>query len=127
MARGRPPNSPNLKLVQGNPGRRPIPEPGPEVAEGLRKPLFLRGRAAELFEEVEPLCPWLRAPDSHALAIWAKLVVEAERSVAKMPASRLAQLRGLAAELGLTPGSRARLGPVSPPPKKTAASQFFDD
>jgi len=74
-----------------------------------------------------PICAWLTAADSHSLALWCKLVVEAERSVGKMSASRLAQLRSLGSDLALTPASRARLGPMSkvedPNP---AAAEFFD-
>jgi hypothetical protein len=107
--KGRKPKASIIKLVTGNPGRRPVPgnEPTPEGRP--IKPPKLKGRAAELWDQVAGY-PWLTEADSFTLHIWAQLQAQFERTPVAMIASRIAQLRAVAGELGLNPPARARLG-----------------
>jgi hypothetical protein len=81
----------------------------PKPTGKVVKPKFLRGRASALWDEYSAIGYWLTAADSHALAIWCGLGAEAEKSIAKMPASRISTWKGLGAELGFLPGSRTRI------------------
>ena len=82
-------------------------EPTPK-GEPVR-PKFLRGKAAAIWDHYAEVGYWLTEADSHALAMWSSLCVEMERGVSKMVASRIAQWRNLASELGFLPGSRSRI------------------
>lgn len=107
--RGRKPVAEVIRLATGNPGKRPI-RSGPDAPGALVRPAKIRGRAAELWDEVAERAPWLSAADSYKLHVWCELQAEFERAPRKMVAARIGQLRSAGSELGLDPGSRARLG-----------------
>src|SRR5690349_11299931 len=51
---GRRPKPPGLKLIDGNPGKRPIPE-APDVTPAIpTKPTYLSGVASEIWDEITP-------------------------------------------------------------------------
>ncbi len=108
--RGRKPKPTELKLVLGNPGKRPIPtsEPMPSGPLG-RRPGYLRGRATELWSEIAELAFWLGDADSYKLGNFCSLMAEFEAETAKFSASRINVLSALGSDLGLDPAARARL------------------
>ena len=79
------------------------------MARRGRRPLNLRGRAAELWGEVAALCWWLADTDGFKAGVWCALQAEFERGPAKMTAARINALRALGSELGLDPTTRARM------------------
>jgi hypothetical protein len=123
--RGRKPRPTHLKLVTGNPGKRPLPRCEPQTSERPRKPRKIHKRAGELWDEVAVL-PWLTAADSYKLYIWCELQAEFEKSPTLMVSARIAQLRAVGSELGLDPASRARLGAGrNEPPQDDPAAKYF--
>ncbi len=130
--RGRKPKPGHIKLVTGNPGKRPIPEdPATEVTDdfdnGLEPPKKLRKRQGELWESYVRRASWLTPFDVPRAFMWVEMQAEFEKAPASMVASRIAQLRALGSELGLDPSSRQRLGVKTESgtkPKDPAASYF---
>lgn len=52
--KGRKPHPPNLKVINGNPGKREIPE-APDIAPAIpQKPAHLNGLAAEIWDQITP-------------------------------------------------------------------------
>jgi P27 family predicted phage terminase small subunit len=145
--RGRKPKPTALKLIQGNPGRRPI-EPELKVPPAIADcPAHLDAEARKEGERVAPQLyelGLLTALDRTALAIycacwsrwvWASKQIEAEELTVPSRGGRekanplLAiasqaqrMMHKMATELGMTPGSRPRIR-VSPPPSRDP----FDD
>jgi hypothetical protein len=107
---GSKPKATVIKLARGNPGKRPLPK-GEPVAEGKpRKPAYVRGRAAELWNELVEACPWLCRPDSYKMGVWCGLQAQIEEMGERaMLAATLTQWRILGSDLGLDPGARVRM------------------
>ena len=122
--KGRKPKPTHLKVITGNPGRRPLNENAPQPTGRPIKPAFVRGRAAKIWAEYVERAFWLTEAESHILAAWCSLTAELEKDIDRMTASRISQWRTLAAELGLTPSSRVRLGQGGD--KKNPAAEFFE-
>lgn len=111
--RGRKPTPTHLKLVKGNPGKRKINAKEPVPPGQVRRPAFLEGRAAELWDEYAPALVALKVltpVDAHTFAAWCALTAQFEADPAGMVAAKITQMRGLAASFGLEPSARARLG-----------------
>lgn len=112
--RGAKPKPAFLKVVTGNPGKRPIREdPAAGIDDhdnGLEPPKKLPKRQQELWDKYIRKAPWLTGFDIPRAFMWVHLHTEFEKAPAKMIAGRVAQLRALGSELGLDPASRARLG-----------------
>jgi|FLYL01.1.fsa_nt_gi P27 family predicted phage terminase small subunit len=130
MPRGPAPTPTGLKLLRGNPGKRPLNTREPAVAPGsVEPPAELQGRARELWAE---LAPALRAAgclaviDRHALATACRLqalgdhyaaVAEAQaRGRARRPGPALwaavkcwQQALAIWARFGVTPSERSRV------------------
>ena len=141
---GRKPTSVALKLITGNPGRRPLPEqrptPPPDQFPGgpIERPEKLRGIPAKLWDHYIVRCHWLTWADGPKALMWCHLQAEYQRKPTEMIASRIAQLRTLGSELGFDQASRDRMGITIPtgrePTKeasgakkpKTAAEKYFD-
>lgn len=123
--RGRKPKPPQLRLVEGNRGHRPIPDAGPQPTGPLVKPAKIRGRASQLWDEVAALAPWLTQLDGYKLHVFCQLHAEFEQAPRKMIAARIAQLRTIGAELGLDPATRTRMGAAGSKPKDPA-DKYFD-
>ena len=117
MIRGRKPKPLELRVIEGNRGKRPLPEAAPTATGEPVKPRWLKGAAARLWSEYAPLLPWLGRADSEALAWWCSLAAEFAADQ-RMLAARISQMRTLAAELGMTPSARTRLGTIAGEPKK---------
>jgi hypothetical protein len=127
---GPKPTATIIKLARGNPGRRPLPVNEPTVAGIPIKPSKLSKRANQFWDQVVGFSVWLTEAESFKLFMWAELHAEFERAPSRMIAGRIAQLRALGSELGLDPGSRARLGMARPrdeeQKRETVESEFFD-
>ena len=118
-----------LKLVTGNPGRRPInsDEPEPILAEVVA-PDWLDEEARQKWDEVIKLCPWIKAADADTLAMYCDafshyrkaqrlsiktpVVKTPEGKMIKNPAwtarnEAFQQVRSAGSELGLSPSSRS--------------------
>ena len=91
--RGRPPKPTSLKLVTGNPGKRPVnkQEPDPDYLTNLAAPDWLPPAAALVWDEV---IPHLRA---------AKLVTNIDVNMLAMGCNAIAQYRSAAAKACKTP------------------------
>jgi hypothetical protein len=116
--RGRKPTPTAVRILKGNPGRRPLPsnEPTPEAGR-CTPPRPLKGRPLALWRRYIGRAWWLTEFDAPKAWLFVHLQAEAENDIALMTAARISQLRGLGSELGLDPASRARMG--SPPVDKT--------
>lgn len=105
----------------------------PRLAGPLVKPAHLKGRASELFHEYAKAAPWLDGLQSALLAVMCQLLAEAERDPTIMTPARLAQLRGLRADLGFVAAAKyaARAHAEAAPPEDDdppdPAERFFDD
>lgn len=120
--RGAKPKPAHLRLIEGNPGKRPItPDPAADLPEGhdngLEPPRKLKKRQQELWNAYIRRAGWLTAFDVPRAFMWVELHAEFERAPTQMIAGKIAQLRSLGSELGLDPGSRARLNVGSGKPK----------
>lgn len=122
--RGRKPKPTALRIVGGNAGHRPLPVAEPVATGRPVPPIPLEPRAAELWASMIEPAFWLAEADSAACWGFVVLQAEFEADPAAFNAARITQWRTLAAEIGLTPSSRARLGGNKPAPDP--ASRFFD-
>ena len=124
--RGRKPKPRVLKLLEGNPGKRPLPPPDPSDQALGRSPQGLTEQERATWRRVARDCPWLRRADRTLVELfcrsWLQLTV-ADRRLVKLVAegggpladleklvshARASCLRMLA-ELGATAASRARV------------------
>ena len=118
-----------LKLVTGNPGRRPINPTEPEPAPGeVLAPDWLDEEARKKWAEILDNCHWIAPVDGDMLALYCDayshylkaqrlsiktpLVKTTEGKMIKNPAwtarnEAFHQMRSAGSELGLSPSSRA--------------------
>lgn len=117
MQRGPRPKPTALKLVQGNPGKRPLPENEPQVIEPVGgPPADWAPEAKALWWEIVNSAPAtvLTAADRALVEIAVRLLATLRSSPAVNP-QIAAQLRTCLNEMGMSPGSRARLSvPTAP-------------
>lgn len=134
--RGRKPKPDHLKLVTGNPGRRPLNGAGVsgETAGGgelavredpLEPPKRLTKAQQALWDRFINTAWWLTDHDVPKAYVWVCLQAEYLKSPAKMIASRIAQLRVIGTELGLDPSARSRMG-AGGKKKDDPTEEFFD-
>ena len=120
--RGPRPKANVVRLVTGiRPGQNAAPTP----ANRIKPPVKMTGRAAAIWRNTIRPAHWLAPPDAAMAWAFCELQAEAETGIGNMQASRLAQWRALANELGLTPSSRARLGAEVVPPVADPVDRFF--
>jgi len=150
MGRGRKPTPTALRVLRGNPGRRPLPEDEPRPAAGtLEKPESLDGVASTEWDRVAQKlvdlgivteldqatleCYVTALSDVRQLRAaiakdgWAIKTADGEGLKRNPLAASLREanerLRSFASELGLTPASRARLAT----PGKKAGTDPLED
>ena len=119
--RGRRPKPTALKLLEGNPGKRPLPENEPTPPDGDVVRPRMRKRAAEVWEQYAPMViemGLLTPVDVPAFAMLCALVAEAQKDPESMAAARIARMESLFSRFGMDPSSRARLGGVARQPTK---------
>ncbi len=51
---GRKPTPTALKLLKGNPGKRPLPENEPNPQGEVKKPVFVKHRATRIWKQYAP-------------------------------------------------------------------------
>jgi hypothetical protein len=138
--RGPKPKHPDLKLVTGNPGHRPIagaekkdgdgggdePPAGPDMRETPLVPHRKLNKAQlELWKRFIDTAWWLTEHDVPKGYMWVCLQAEYDKKPGKMIAARLAQLRVLGSELGLDVAARSRMG-VARGQKKDPTDKYFE-
>ena len=126
--RGRKPKPRVLKLLEGNPGKRPLPPPDPSDRLLGRAPQGLTEGERETWRRVARECPWLRRADRALVELfcrsWLQLTVADRRLVTlvveggdlqmmaglqKMVDHARASCLRMLAEMGATAASRARV------------------
>ena len=126
--RGRKPKPRVLKLLEGNPGKRPLPPPDPSDRLLGRAPRGLTEQERETWRQVARECPWLRRADRALVELfcrsWMQLTVADRRLVTlvvkggdlqmmaglqKMVDHARASCLRMLAEMGATAASRARV------------------
>jgi P27 family predicted phage terminase small subunit len=133
--RGRKPQPTKLKLLRGNPGKRPLPENEPQLEASMPEPPeFLEGAGLKEWNRIAPLlhgAGLLTALDSAALGVGCQsygVYLEATRNLRKSgtviksiqgqpmmsPYLKVAnvalqQWTRMLAEFGMTPSSRTRI------------------
>ena len=115
---GRKPKATALKLLAGNPGCRPLNmnEPKPELLDGIPQcPKWLKRDAKrEFLAQITYFCNnrVLGKNELSMLASYCYLqgeFIKEAKAGRSMTAALIAQMRGLAAELGIGPSSRSRI------------------
>lgn len=125
---GRKPKPVALKVVQGNPGRRPLPEATTDVLmreSPLEPPKKLTKAQRVLWDRFINTAWWLSDHDVPMAYMWVCLQSEHDKAPKDMIAARIAQLRALGSELGLARAARDRLG-ITGGKKQDPADKFFD-
>lgn len=142
---GRKPTRLELKLITGNPGKRPLPQRKPDseqTAPGgpVEKPK-LKKAASAVWDRFIARAHWLTWADGPKAVMFCHLTVEYDKDPLAMIASRIAQLRALQSELGFDQATRDRMGisiPTGRAPQQqdqpdgakkepvTAAQKYFD-
>ena len=124
--RGPAPKPTALRILEGNPGKRPLPQNEPQPQGDAVMPDWLRPGAVKLWNEYAPLLTQLgvlTVADSEAFGQWCSLAAMFRRSPAKMPASKMARMDALTQRFGLDPGSRAR---IQVKPRGETEERFFE-
>lgn len=126
---GQRPKPTLLRVVQGNPGKRTLPEGEPMPDGAPVKPRWLRRqRAIQLWDEVLGFAFWLTVADSYKLAAWCDRQADFEmvKSRKEWTAADRREHRSLGSELGFDPTSRARMGSnTGGRQKKDIADKYF--
>lgn len=117
MQRGRKPTATHLKVVTGNPGKRPLNKSEPKAAGELGSPPA--GWTAEqkaLWWEVVNAVPAgvLTGSDRLLVELAVRNLALVRAAGEKLTAAQSAEMRRCLGELGMTPGERARLSVAKP-------------
>ena len=126
--RGRKPKPRVVKLLEGNPGKRPLPPPDPSDQALGRSPPGLTEQERATWRRMARDCPWLRRADRTLVELfcrsWMQLTVADRRLVKlvveggdlqtiaglqKMVDHARASCLRMLAEMGATAASRARV------------------
>jgi phage terminase small subunit len=128
---GRPPKPTALKLLRGNPGKRPLNDREPKPTLGAEAPTYVRSDPILLAEWKRHAARLLRYGllteiDDEALAVLCVLSIQFRDQVAAGAApSALAgtsrELRALWSRFGMTPADRARVKTEKPEEKSKLA------
>lgn len=129
---GRKPKPTAQKILEGNPGHRPLPKREPKPNQGqMRAPAWLKGEGRKEWRRVvgELTAVGVVVPlDQAMLAVYCQLYgeyVDGVKNKTPVSASHVTQMRGLAAEFGIVPSARARMDiPSGAPPKDEEKSEF---
>lgn len=111
--RGQRPKPRALKIVTGNPGKRPLGEPEFVPAGPVEKPGFLKPEESRIWDTYAPeliRMGTLTSADVHQFAAYCGLAAMLEEGVRHMNAAQINQMRQLAASFGMDATARARLG-----------------
>ncbi len=126
---GRKPKPTALKLIRGNPGKRPLNNNEPMPIGDVNKPAFVKGKAAQLWIQYAPELERLgvlTVVDVDMFGAWCCLMAEFQESPERCNAARIAQMRALASTFGLDPSARVRLGtPAKNKRQHDPAEKYF--
>lgn len=117
---GRKPTPVALKIITGNPGKRPLPEQRDPATHGeipggpVERPGRMVKAVSTLWDKYIARCHWLTWADGPKALMWCHMQAEYQKKPTAMIASRIAQLRALGSELGLDVASRDRMGVTIP-------------
>jgi phage terminase small subunit len=131
MRTGRPPKPTALKLMTGNPGRRPLPKDEPAPPKGdVLAPAWLKRdrRSMAAWNEYAPKLiemGVLTVVDVAMFAAWCSLYAEFQKAPDRIPANRIARMDALAGQFGLNPSARARMGTKENRGHKDPAEAYF--
>lgn len=135
---GRPPKPTGLKVLEGNPGKRPLNKREPKTSKIARRPMWLTSEAKKEWARIAPILKnmnILTAADQIALAVYCQAYadyIEAQKiiqengityeytnkagitNIVARPEVLIAQknaeiIRKFCIEFGLTPSSRGRI------------------
>ena len=112
---GPKPKPTHLKIISGNPGKRPLNQHEPEIIEPLGTPPARWDPGAKaLWHEVVGCAPEgvLTKADRHLIEIAARLLAQI-RAQPEVTAAIVAQFRACLSEMGMTPSARTRLSVAS--------------
>jgi phage terminase small subunit len=125
--RGRKPKPAYLRVIEGNRGRRPIPQGAREPQSKPVRPKWLKGRAARLWDEVLAIAPWLERADAYKLASWCERQADFERPRERRQwtAADRREHRAAGSELGLDLASRSRMGEPRDDAKRGPAAKYL--
>jgi P27 family predicted phage terminase small subunit len=150
MKPGPPPKPPQLKLLQGNPGKRPIPKQLVAPTAGADCPRVLSAAAKREWKRLQPELErlgLLTQIDRASLAAYCEAWADFEWAVRKIksgsrvteagngtliphPAvlikkNAMQKIREFAAEFGFTPAARGRVHLTGPPAEDDDDASFF--
>jgi hypothetical protein len=114
MQRGRKPTPTHLKVIMGNPGKRPFGCGEPLVAEPLgNPPSDWKPIAKALWHEIAGQIPpeVAKKADRIAVEMLVRLVAKMREKPGELTPALAAQIRASCAEFGMTPSARTRLVP----------------
>ncbi len=117
MIAGQRPKPARLRLVEGNPGHRPVNKAEPRSPALKGPPRHLTDEQRSAWRELVRAAPEhvLQQADRFLLELAARLLVQA-RSTPEISAPLATQLRQCLGELGLSPSARTRLSVAPPAP-----------
>jgi phage terminase small subunit len=110
--RGRKPKPVALKLLQGNPGRRPLNLDEVRPPVGCEKPDWLPPSASAVWDEVAPTLismGLLTEIDGDLFASFCLLQGRVRENPMAVKSADLGEIRALSREFGLDPASRSAL------------------
>ena len=120
-----------LRLLAGNPGKRPINTREPNAGDiDTSAPADLSEAAKAHWERLAPMLSAsgvLKQSDRDLLAMYAEgyAVFRAGVSEGKLNVTLMAQLRNMLGEMGMTPASRTRIVVDKPKEKEDGKARFF--
>ena len=112
---GPKPKPTHLKVITGNPGKRPLNRHEPEIIEPLGgPPAGWQAGAKALWHEMVGCAPdgVLTKADRHLIEVAVRLLAQI-RADADVKAASVSQFRACLSEMGMTPSARARLSVAS--------------
>jgi phage terminase small subunit len=126
MKSGQQPKPAALKLLNGNPGKKPIQEEVKPPAGEVKRPKFVKGKAGRLWNQYAPsleekgvLTIW----DADMFGAWCCLMAEFQKAPDQFITSKMTQMRLLAEAFCLIPPGRSRYSPKNE--KKDEDARYF--
>ncbi len=129
---GRPAKPTVLKIIAGNPGKRPLPAAEPQFpACPTTRPDWLAGEAVALWDKLAPALDFnglLTTASRESLATYCDLMggyIDGRRAGKEPDIKTLQALRLLAREFGFTPSSQAGIVAPGKPDGTQEKARFF--
>lgn len=110
--RGPKPKPTKLKILAGNPGRRPLPKNEPVFTGKPVMPHWLKPDAVKVWKELVPRYEakgLVTDGSSEQFAVYCTLNAEFRRAADQMPASRIGRMDAIAQRFAMDPGSATRV------------------